>query len=109
MQTPFKTFAIAHRLLRALLVALTVCAVTAANAQVARIEIHAFQASTLTDEEFLRGQKDGKPVTLAGELRIPRPGNDRLPAVGLLHGSGGIGGSVASWEQYIAGRVAALR
>jgi hypothetical protein len=58
-------------------------------AQVARMEIHSFQAMTLTDQEFLIGRKEGKPVTFAGELRLPRPGIDRLPAVVLLLGSHG--------------------
>ena len=62
-------------------------------AQVARIEYHSLPSVTLTDTEFLQGKKDGTPVTLAGELRIPRMGNDRLPAVILLHGSGGLGGT----------------
>lgn len=70
-------------------------------AQAARMEIHSFQSMTLTDQEFLTGRKEGKPVTLAGELRLPRPGNDRLPAVVLLHGSGGVGGNVLDWEQYL--------
>ncbi|MCX5889394.1 MAG: dienelactone hydrolase family protein [Deltaproteobacteria bacterium] len=68
-------------------------------AQVARMEIHSFQSMTLTDQEFLSGRKEGKPVTLAGELRLPRPGNDRLPVVVLLHGSGGVSGNVLDWEQ----------
>ena len=70
-------------------------------AQAARMEIHSFPSMTLTDQEFLTGRKEGKPVTLAGELRLPRPGNDRLPAVILLHGSGGVGGNVLDWEQYL--------
>jgi len=70
-------------------------------AQVARMEIHSFQSMTLTDQEFLTGSKEGKPVTLAGELRLPRPGNDRLPVVVLLHGSGGVSGYVLDWEQYL--------
>jgi dienelactone hydrolase len=68
-------------------------------AQVARMEIHSFQSMTLTDQEFLTGRKEGKPVTLAGELRLPRPGNDRLPIVVLLHGSAGVAGNVLDWEQ----------
>ncbi|MGA8572200.1 MAG: dienelactone hydrolase family protein [Desulfobaccales bacterium] len=70
-------------------------------AQVARMEIHSFQSMTLTDQEFLTGRKGGKPVTIAGELRLPRLGNDRLPAVVLLHGSGGVSGYVLDWEQYL--------
>lgn len=68
-------------------------------AQAARMEIHSFPSMTLTDQEFLTGRQEGKPVTLAGELRLPRLGNDRLPAVVLLHGSGGVGGNVLDWEQ----------
>jgi dienelactone hydrolase len=69
------------------------------HAQIARMEIITFPSLTLTDAEFLTGRKDGKPVTIAGELRLPRPGTDRLPAVVLLHGSGGISGYVTDWEQ----------
>jgi dienelactone hydrolase len=70
-------------------------------AQAARMEIHSFPSVTLTDQELLAGKKDGKPVTISGELRLPRPGNDRLPAVILLHGSGGVSGYVLDWEQYL--------
>jgi len=78
--------------------ALLVSIPSVGHAQVARMEIHPFQSVTLTDQQFLLGEKNGKPVTLAGELRIPRPGNDRLPVVILLHSSGGIGGYVTDWE-----------
>jgi len=71
----------------------------ARTAPIARMEIHSFQSMTLTDQEFLTGRKEGKPVTLVGELRLPRPGNDRLPVVILLHGSGGVSGNVLDWEQ----------
>jgi Dienelactone hydrolase and related enzymes len=70
-----------------------------ACAQVARMEIVTFASVTLTDQEFLAGREDGKPVTVAGELRLPRAGNERFPLVILLHGSGGIGGYVTDWEQ----------
>jgi dienelactone hydrolase len=69
------------------------------HGQIARMEIITFQSMTLTDPEFLSGRKEGKPVTIAGELRLPRPGTDRLPAVVFLHGSGGISGYVTDWEQ----------
>jgi dienelactone hydrolase len=68
-------------------------------AQVARMEVIPFQSMTLTDQEFLTGRKDGKPVMIAGELRLPRPGTDRLPILILVHGSGGISGYVTDWEQ----------
>ncbi len=71
-----------------------------AQAQVARMEILSIPSATLTDEEFLTGDKGGKPVSLGAELRLPRGGTARLPAVVLLHGSGGIGNSVVAWAQY---------
>ncbi len=71
------------------------------HAQVARVEVHPFQSTTLTDQEFLTGQKEGKPVVIAGELRIPRPGTDRLPAVVLVHGSGGVSGYVDDWAHWL--------
>jgi dienelactone hydrolase len=63
------------------------------NAQVARLEIYPVPSITLKDSDLLAGRKEGQPVTLAGELRIPKPGTDKLPAVVLLHGSGGVGGA----------------
>ena len=57
---------------------------------------------TLTDDEALAGKKDGKPVTLAGELRIPRPGTARLPAVVLIHGSSGVVGYIGDWAQFLS-------
>jgi dienelactone hydrolase len=62
-------------------------------AQVARVEVIPFQTTTLTDQEFLSGQKEGKPVTIAA----------RLPAVVLLHGSGGIGATVEDWVPLLNG------
>jgi dienelactone hydrolase len=70
------------------------------TAQVARVEIHPVSSITLRDGDFLAGRKEGQPVTLAGELRIPKPGNDRLPAIVLLHGSGGIGGIGSSIDEW---------
>jgi dienelactone hydrolase len=72
-------------------------------AQVARTELHAILTLTLSDQQFLTGDKNGRPVTIAGVLRIPRAGTDRLPAVILLHGSGGIGGNVDRWSQELNG------
>jgi len=71
------------------------------SAQVARTEVHPIQTMTLTDQQFLTGAKDGKPTIVAGVLRIPRPGTDRLPAVILVHGSAGIGGNVDYWQQQL--------
>jgi dienelactone hydrolase len=67
-------------------------------AQVVRLEVHPVHSMTMSDQDFLNGRKEGKPVLLGGELRIPRPGADRLPAVVLLHGSGGVGANVVDWQ-----------
>jgi dienelactone hydrolase len=69
------------------------------SAQVARTELHAISTLTLSDGQFLTGDKNGTPVTITGALRIPRLGTDRLPAVILVHGSGGIGANVDGWSQ----------
>src|SRR5262245_12671295 len=70
------------------------------QAQVARQEVHPVQSVTLSDTEFLSGKQDGKPVTLAGVLRLPKVGPERLPAVVLLHGAGGMGGSGSSIDEW---------
>ena len=70
-----------------------------AHAQIARLELRTFQTSSPSDQAFLAGKHDGAPVTIVGELRIPRTGTDRLPAVVLLHGSGGASGQVDGWAR----------
>jgi hypothetical protein len=75
----------------------------AGRAQVARIEVLSFPSTTLTDQEFLGGRHEGKPVVVAGELRIPKPGTERLPAVILVHGSGGISSYVDDWAKFLNG------
>src|SRR5882672_2689638 len=73
-----------------------------ADAQnVARIELQPIQTVTLKTQQILTGDTKGTPATLAGELRIPKPGSDRLPAVVLIHGSGGVGGNVDAWAKEI--------
>jgi dienelactone hydrolase len=75
---------------------------TGAEAQsVARIEVQPIQTVTLKTAQILTGDTKGSPATLAGELRIPKPGSDRLPAVILIHGSGGVGGNVDVWAREI--------
>jgi dienelactone hydrolase len=68
---------------------------------VARIEVMPVPSVTLTAAQILRGDLKGVPVTLAGELRIPRPGTARLPAVILVHGSGGLGTNIDAWAKEI--------
>jgi dienelactone hydrolase len=62
-----------------------------------RTEVYPVQTVTLSTADFLLGKKDGKPAMIAGELRIPKPGTDRLPAVVLVHGSGGVGFNSGMW------------
>jgi dienelactone hydrolase len=64
----------------------------------ARIEIHSIETLTLTDKQFLTGAKNGIPVRIGGELRLPRD-LSRVPAVILIHGSGGVGANVDRWAQ----------
>ena len=87
-------------LVRIALICVCSCLVNAGRAQVTRMEVIPIPSVTLTDQEFLSGREDGKPVTVAGELRFPRSGTDRLPLVILLHGSGGVGSGVTDWEEY---------
>src|SRR5262252_3369326 len=75
---------------------------TRAEAQsVARIELQPIQTVTLKTAQILTGDMKGAPATLAGELRIPKPGSDRLPAVVLIHGSGGVGGNIDAWAKEV--------
>ena len=67
----------------------------------ARMELRTVDSMTLTTAKLLAGDKNGMPVSLAGELRISRPGTDRLPAVILVHGSGGVSASLDRWAQEI--------
>ncbi len=65
---------------------------------VGRIEVHPIPSVTLSTAQFLTVQREGKPVTLAGELRLPpgAPGT-RFPAFVVIHGSSGIGGNINRW------------
>ncbi|MBK1658324.1 dienelactone hydrolase family protein [Paracraurococcus ruber] len=67
-----------------------------------RVEVIPIASRTLSGEEFLAGAREGgKPALIAGELRLPaplRPGQ-RVPAVVLVHGSGGIGASTDLWAR----------
>jgi dienelactone hydrolase len=87
---------------RALICAFTIAGAVfpseAARSQpISRTEVHPVQTITLSTADFLLGKKDGRPVTIAGELRIPKPGTDRLPAVVFVHGAGGIGFNYGMW------------
>src|ERR1043166_2676439 len=70
----------------------------AARQIAARVEVHAIPSLTLSDQQFLSGDANGKPVTVTGELRIAQ-GAGRLPVVVLIHGSGGMGPNVEMWAR----------
>jgi dienelactone hydrolase len=62
-----------------------------------RTEIHPILTKTPSTIDFLNGKVDGTAATIAGELRIPTFGTNKLPAVILVHGSGGVGNNVITW------------
>jgi len=63
----------------------------------ARIELHAIQSLTLSDEQFLKGDAAGKPAIVSGQLRIAQ-GSGRLPTVVMIHGAGGISANIDLWS-----------
>lgn len=69
-----------------------------AQAQV-HVEIRAFESQMLSGDAVLRGETVGKPVMLAGELRIPGRGKAKRPAVILMHPSSGINAAVDAWAR----------
>jgi dienelactone hydrolase len=62
----------------------------------ARAELYPIPTLTLSDQQFLTGATDGKPVTVSGEFRIAQ-GSGRLPVVVLMHGSSGVGAGMEPW------------
>ena len=64
-----------------------------------RTELRAVETLTLTDQQFLTGDKNGKAVSISGELRIPQGTTARLPVVILQHGSGGLNGGHELWAK----------
>jgi dienelactone hydrolase len=66
---------------------------------------------TLTDDQFLKGDKEnGTPVTLTARLQLPA-GQPPFPAAVLLHGSDGPGNAASwSWGNFLNGLgIATLR
>ena len=61
-----------------------------------RVELYAIPSLTISDQQFLTGDANGKPVSVAGEFRIAQ-GSGRLPVVVLMHGSGGVGATMEAW------------
>ncbi len=66
----------------------------------ARTALLPIQTLTLTDQQFLTGDRSGKPATIAGQLRIAQ-GLGRLPAVVLQHGSNGFGPGIEYWSRQL--------
>jgi dienelactone hydrolase len=64
----------------------------------ARTELYSIATLTLSDQHFLKGEADGKAVTISGDFRIAQ-GAGRLPVVVLMHGSGGMGPNIEMWSK----------
>ncbi len=79
-----------------LLVAIETNAQSVPKEIASRVELHAIPTLTLSDRQFLSGDSNGKPVTVAGEFRIAQ-GTGRLPVVVLMHGSSGVGANIEPW------------
>jgi dienelactone hydrolase len=65
----------------------------------ARVEIYAIPSLTISDQQFLTGDANGKQVTVAGEFRIAQ-GSGKLPVVVLMHGSSGVGAGMDPWVRH---------
>src|SRR5450755_1836475 len=88
------------RAIGCVLAALLPLAVLAQAPRSLRLEMRAVDSVTLSGEQFLLGdEKNGKRVMLAGELRIPGQPGTKVPAVILVHGSGGINGAIDAWAR----------
>jgi cephalosporin-C deacetylase-like acetyl esterase len=62
-----------------------------------------FDSVTLSEPQFLTGVKGGKPVVIWGDLHLPATPQEHLPAVILVHGSGGVGPHEARWADEFTG------
>src|SRR5712675_368861 len=62
----------------------------------ARVEIYAIPSLTISDQQFLTGDTNGKQVTVAGEFRIAQ-GSGKLPVVVMMHGSSGVSPTTEAW------------
>jgi len=78
-----------------------VCMVAMGTARAQSVELIPFETVTVATQQFLTGGKDGKPVTIAGELRIPKSGSGKVAAVVLMEGAGGITASLEKWAETI--------
>ena len=64
-----------------------------------RMEMIPVPSVTLSTQQILSGETNGKSAIVAGHLRIPKAGTDKLPAIVLVHGSGGLSASPDEWAK----------
>lgn len=70
-----------------------------------RSEIYAVSSLTISDKQFLEGDKSGKVVTVGGILRFPpKPVSPKVPVVFLVHGSSGMGPNIDYWSNHFLGQ-----
>lgn len=75
--------------------------VNAAENKVFRTEFHPVATTTLSDNDILAGKTDGKANTIAGALNIPKKSTEKVPAVIILHGSSGPGGTYGPTDGWV--------
>jgi dienelactone hydrolase len=63
-----------------------------------RIEAIPIRTLTISNKQFLKGDANGRPTTIAGVLRVAQ-GSGRLPLVVLVPGSGGINMGADVWDR----------
>lgn len=82
-------------------VALALVIAMATVPALAQIRMYAipFDSVTLSTQQILLGETQGNPVTLAGELRLPGLGTDKVPVVILVHPIGGLMPMVDEWTR----------
>jgi dienelactone hydrolase len=64
-----------------------------------RTEVHPIETLSVSVRQFLTGDKNGKPFTIAGQLRFPQGVTTRMPVVLLQHGSGGSNARDEYWAK----------
>ena len=65
-----------------------------------RMSLIPFDSVTLSSQQVLLGETQGKPVTLAGELRLPlSPPGAKVPVVVFVHGIAGLSTIADEWAR----------
>ena len=80
--------------------ALTACATATPRADLADGATGLIRFATLTPStgDFARRNRDVPPAIIWGELTLPHGTSGRVPAVVLVHGSGGVGHNMPGWR-----------